>query len=70
MKCVFSSAGAILCVPRLNGGAWAYSGRFACGFAKIKSIKAGGIKNRPSAKKRGTPKSLPLENHTKSQCNP
>jgi hypothetical protein len=32
--------------------------------------KTGGIKNRPSAKKRGTPKSLPLENHTKSQCNP
>ena len=31
--------------------------------------KAGGIKNRPSAKKRGTPKSLRLENYTKSQRN-
>jgi hypothetical protein len=33
------------------------------------NTKAGGIKNRPSAKTRGTPKSLPLENHTKSRRN-
>ena len=33
------------------------------------TTKAGGNKNRPSAKKRGTPKSLRLENHTKTQCN-
>jgi hypothetical protein len=34
---------------------------------KLTDFKAGGIKNRPSTKKRGTPKSLRLENHTKSR---
>jgi len=31
--------------------------------------KAGGVKNRPTAQTLGTPKSLRLENHTKSQRN-
>jgi hypothetical protein len=31
--------------------------------------EAHGVENRPSAKMRGTPKSLCLENHTKSQWN-
>jgi len=31
--------------------------------------KAGGVKNRPTAQMLGTPKSLRLENHTKSQRN-
>jgi hypothetical protein len=33
------------------------------------NTKAGGVENRPSAKMRGTPKSLRSENYTKSQWN-
>jgi hypothetical protein len=35
--------------------------------ALVISTKARGVENRPSAKMQGTPKSLHLENHTKSQ---
>jgi hypothetical protein len=36
---------------------------------KVVITKARGVENRPSAKMRGTPKSLRSENHTKSQWN-
>jgi hypothetical protein len=38
-------------------------------FSHYASTKAYGVENRPSAKMRGTPKSLSSENHTKSQWN-